>query len=204
MLKSCDYCRHRKKKCLLPTPLASRCCDCEHLNIPCEFSRRNVSLKRQRTSQLVAARISNSTPTNSRWPTVVLKNGDTQLRVVDTSNVADKIILMGDQSDDGKGIMVVADMYRKTVRPLTPFLPEEMLAGDDVERDIVLRYCIQLASFLSPHDRRDLPAASQVNNDLSTMLGDEEISLASAAGILLLLLRVDIDETIAKRVGTFR
>lgn len=152
----------------------------------------------------MAARISNSTPTNSRWPTVVLKNGDTQLRVVDTSNVADKIILMGDQSDDGKGIMVVADMYRKTVRPLTPFLPEEMLAGDDVERDIVLRYCIQLASFLSPHDRRDLPAASQVNNDLSTMLGDEEISLASAAGILLLLLRVDIDETIAKRVGTFR
>jgi hypothetical protein len=205
MFKSCNYCRHRKKKCILPTPLATQCYDCERLSIPCEFSPRNSSFKRQRTSHLVAARVSNLAATKPTWPAVgetsaPLKHGDTQIRVADSSSAADKIILMGNQSDNATNAMAIADMYWQHVRPVTPFVPDEIICSDEIEQNRVLHYCIELASHLSLHDRRDVIPTSRINDDLMTMLGDDEMSFASAAGILLLVLRVDIDEPIAHRV----
>lgn len=60
MFKSCDYCRHRKKRCVVPevgTGTGTRCADCAHLDLPCEFSQRRPSLKRRQTSRHIAARL---------------------------------------------------------------------------------------------------------------------------------------------------
>ncbi|KFY01716.1 hypothetical protein V490_00790 [Pseudogymnoascus sp. VKM F-3557] len=204
MFKSCNYCRHRKKKCILPSSLATQCYDCERLGIPCEFSPRNSSFKRQKTSQLVAARVSNSATTKPTWPAVgetsaPLQHGDTQIRVADSSSAADKIILMGNQSENATNAMAIADMYWQHVHPVTPFVPDEIICSDEIEQNRVLHYCIELASHLSLHDRRDIIVTSRINDDLMTMLGDEEMSVASAAGILLLILRMDLNEQIAHR-----
>jgi hypothetical protein len=209
MLKSCDYCRHRKKRCVLPANLAgvrTRCDDCEHLNIACEFSRRNASLKRQKTSQHIASRVSSSIPKDRRFSsaeTTAVGATDCQAQQADTNSVAEKIILRDDELDDGGYPLSIADEYYKNVRLLAPFLPDEMLAGEDVSHNLVLQYCIQLASCLSLqrlHDRRALPATSQINRNLETILSGRQMSLSEAAGILLLFLRLDLDEAIVKQV----
>ena len=205
MFKSCDYCRHRKKKCVPSTALATRCDDCEYRNIECTFTYRKPSLKRQKTSQLIASRISTSVSPKSRHLAATatragIEDGDrlTQ-RQPDSSGVAAKVMLMYDGIDDGEDLLSTADKYNKHVRLLTPFVPEEMLAGDEMHEDIV-RYCVQLASNLSIRAKRALPAADQVNNDLMMMVGSGEMSLGAAAGILLLVLRLDLDESIIDRV----
>lgn len=206
MFKSCDYCRHRKKRCVLPVNLAgvcTRCEDCEHLNIACEFSRRNASLKRQKTSQHIASRMSSSIPKDRRFSsaeTTAVGANDCQAQQADTSSIAEKLILRDDELDDGGYPLSMADKYYKNVCLLAPFLPDEMLAGEDVSQDLVLQYCIQLASCLSLHDRRALPATSQINSNLETILSGREMSLSEAAGILLLLLRLDLDEAIVMQV----
>lgn len=205
MFKSCNYCRHRKKKCILPTPLATQCYDCERLSIPCEFSPRAASFKRQRTSQLVAARISNLAATKPAWPAVgensiPLKHGDTRIRVADSSSAAVKIILTGNQNGNVTNAMAMADMYWQHVHPVTPFVPDEIICNDGIEQNRVLHYCVELSSRLSLHDKRDVIPPRRINDDLMIMLSDDEMGFASAAGILLLILRVDIDESIAHRV----
>jgi hypothetical protein len=107
---------------------------------------------------------------------------------------------MGNQSDNATDAMAIADMYWQHVHPVTPFVPEEIICSDEIEQNRVLHYCIELASHLSLHDRRDVTVTSRVNDDLMTVLGDEEMSVASAVGILLLMLRMDINEQIAHRV----
>jgi hypothetical protein len=107
---------------------------------------------------------------------------------------------MGNQSENVTNAMAIADMYWQHVHPVTPFVPEEIICSDEIEQNRVLHYCIELASHLSLHDRRDIIVTSRVNDDLMTMLGDEEMSVASAAGILLLILRMNINEQIAHRV----
>jgi hypothetical protein len=108
---------------------------------------------------------------------------------------------MGNQNDNGTSVMAMVDMYRQHAQPVTPFLSDEMVFSNEIEHKSVLNYCIEIAYYLSLHDKRDVVPAHQINDDLLEMLGDDEISLSSAAGILLLILRVDIDESIAKRVG---
>lgn len=56
MFKSCDYCRHRKKKCVASLT-SDRCTDCERLDLQSAFSRRHPSLKRQQNSRQVAHRL---------------------------------------------------------------------------------------------------------------------------------------------------
>jgi hypothetical protein len=107
---------------------------------------------------------------------------------------------MGDQSENATNAMAIADMYWQHVHPVTPFVPEEIICSDEIEQNRVLHYSIELASHLSLHDRRDIIITSRINDDLMTMLGDEEMSVASAAGILLLILRMDLNEQIAHRV----
>lgn len=96
--------------------------------------------------------------------------------------------------------MAMAGMYWQHVHPVTPFVPDEIICSDGIEKNRVLNYCIELASHLSLHDRRDVILTPRINDDLMTMLRDDEMSFASAAGVILLILRVDIDEPIACRV----
>ena len=126
---------------------------------------------------------------------------DSQAQQTDASSPAEKIILWdGDLLDDGEYLASLAEKYYKTVHLLAPFLPDEMLAGDDMTQDLVLQSCIQLALFLSLHDRRPLPATSRINSSLQNILCGREMSMPAAAGILLLLLRLDIDEAIIHQV----
>jgi hypothetical protein len=129
---------------------------------------------------------------------------DCQAQQIDTRSPAEKMILRDDELHDGEYLASLAEKYYKNVRLLAPFLPDEMLAGDDMSQDLVLQSCIQLASCLSLHDRRPLPATSRINSGLQNILRSREMSLPAAAGILLLLLRLDIDEAITHQVRSLR
>jgi hypothetical protein len=209
MFKSCNYCRHRKKKCVRPTAISglhTRCNDCAHLNIECEFSSRNISIKRQKTSQYIASRLPSSTSQQRRFSSAetisVQTHGGCQPQPADTtSRPVEKIILRDGNLDDGDYMASLAEKYYKTVCHLAPFLPDEILRGDDMSQDLILYSSIQLASCLSLHDRRrSLPATSRINSGLQDILRGGEMSLPAAAGILLLLLRLDLDEDIINQV----
>lgn len=207
MFKSCDYCRHRKKKCVLPVPRAPRCTDCQHLDIPCVFSPRISSVKRQKTSQLLAARFSSSARFTSQWPAIGTSatpapsaEEDTQLPVADHVRSKEKIILLGEDVAERGHVAPMAELYESHVRSFAPFLPEHMLASE-AELDAVLRYCIQVASYYSLHDRRVLPVPAEIEQSLNAMLGAGEPSPAATAGMILLLLRVDLTHSMVNRVG---
>lgn len=129
---------------------------------------------------------------------------DCQAQQTDARSPVEKIILRDDELYDGQYLASLAEKYYKNVRPFAPFLPDEMLAGIDMSQDLVLQSCIQLASCLSLHDQRPLPATSQINSSLQDILPGREMSLPAAVGILLLLLRLDIDEAIKYQVRSLR
>jgi hypothetical protein len=208
MFKSCDYCRHRKKKCVLVTATANdgytpRCKDCAHLNIKCELSLRNPSLKRQKTSQSIASRVTSSTSQHWRFPpeTGLVQSPDEHVsQTAEYSSPVEKIILRDDDLKDGEYLASLAESYYKNVHYLAPFVPDEMLTGDDMSQDLILHSCIRLASFLSLHDRRPLPSTSRINTGLQDILRGRKLNLPAAAGILLLILRLDLDPGIINQV----
>lgn len=212
MFKSCNYCRHRKKKCETRST-TTRCLECEHLDLDCEFSPRQPSLKRRKTSQRIASSISSAKdrgtglqrgPDTVQWPSAgtivaVVKDGDCQLSVSlpGVCEPGQKIILNHDTQDDSE--LSTAAKYWKHVHPLTPFVPREMIPEEEDTWNPVLRECIELAAAIGLHrlPEPDLPQrasrylAEVVNGNMSR----EELT-----GVLLLILRVPLDGRVANQV----
>jgi hypothetical protein len=209
MFKSCDYCRHRKKKCVLPYPCAGRCADCEHLDLVCEFSLRQPSLKRRRTSQRIASHLPAAAATAAagsprwRWPqsdsvSALVKDGDCQLTAAGgTGSSRGKIILKDDAPDRPES---TAEKYWRYVYPLTPFLPPKMIVESNGDWDPILQHCVELAASLWLHHsqkQHHQPAADQ----LLDMVAHRELSLPVIAGILLLVLRMPLDDNLIQRAS---
>jgi hypothetical protein len=212
MFKSCDYCRHRKKKCVVPsTSPSARCADCEHLDVPCEFSFRRPSLKRRQISQRISAGLVASAAAG--WPksannsnTAVVKDGDCQLPRAESGRIANKILLEEDGDHDPRDAdspVSTSDQYWRHVHPFAPFLPAEMVGmladrelGDD-HHIRILQHCVELACHLSLHAT---PKQGPPGTDrLMAMLSRGQLSLSAVAGILLLALRLSLDDGLIQR-----
>ncbi|KAJ5825931.1 hypothetical protein N7474_003069 [Penicillium riverlandense] len=212
MFKSCNYCRHRKKKCVLDSPWASRCTECDHLDLVCEFSRRQPSLKRRKTSQRIASRVSAvaaaasaPSPAEERqWANTgsivsVVKDGDSQLNSAGvTHSDGQKIILKDDNSDTPNS---TARKYWDYVHPLTPFVPSEMIQDGNESWDPVLHECVELAASIWLHHRpnSDLP---QRASDSLALVTQGEMTLQCLAGALLLMLRFPVERDSVQRVSS--
>lgn len=204
MFKSCNYCRHRKKKCTSDGPWASRCTECEHLDLVCEFSRRQPSQKRRQTSQRIASRVlaaaADSAPraTGERqWASTasvvsVVKDGDSQLNSADADTkfpTGQKIILK-----DETQLMLdsTATKYREHVRPLTPFVPSEMIHEANENWDPALQQCVELAASIWLHSSPHADISEQASHSLQSIT-QSEMSLPRLAGVLLMILRYPVD-----------
>lgn len=206
MLKSCNYCRHRKKKCLTEK-WASRCTECEHLDLVCEFSRRQPSLKRRRTSQRIASKVSAAAAANSalsqerdrRWASIgtivsIVKDGDSQLNA---HNPGQKILLR----DDIPGLpQSPARKYWAYVHPLTPFVPPDMILDDNEEWDPLLKQCVDHAAQIWLHHRPERQLLQQVASSFTSAM-QRELTLSGLAGVLLVMLRFAIERDFIQRVS---
>lgn len=212
MFKSCNYCRHRKKKCVLNSSWASRCTECEHLDLVCEFSRRQPSLKRRQTSQRIASRVSAVTAASSasspaeerQWANTgiivsVVKDGDSQLNSAGINQPdGQKIILKDDNSDTPDS---TARKYWDYVHPLTPFVPSEMIQDGNESWDPVLHECVELAASIWLHHRPD-PDLPQRASDSLALVTQGEMTLQCLAGALLIMLRFPVESDSVQRVSS--
>lgn len=210
MLKSCNYCRHRKKKCLTES-WASRCTECEHLDLVCEFSRRQPSLKRRRTSQRIASKVSAAaaaasapSPTSDRrWASIgsivsIVKDGDSQLHATGTAHeLGQKILLRDDTLDVPQS---VAGRYWAYVHPLTPFVPSDMILDDNDDWDPLLQQCIDQAAQIWLHHRPDPELSRRVGPSL-VLATQGKLTLPGLAGVLLVMLRFAVEKNFIQRVG---
>ncbi|KAJ5450652.1 uncharacterized protein N7458_007101 [Penicillium daleae] len=202
MFKSCNYCRHRKKKCALEGPWASRCTECEHLDLICEFSRRQPSQKRRQTSQRIASRVSAaaavSTPRvngDRPWASTgsvvsVVKDGDSQVNPADTNYPhGQKIIL----KDDAPLVFnSTAKVYRNYVQPLTPFVPSEMIHELNENWDPILQQCVELAAGIWLHTVPQAAVPQQAGHALKSIT-QGDMTLPCLTGVLLMILRFPVD-----------
>ncbi|KAB5585041.1 hypothetical protein GE09DRAFT_12708 [Coniochaeta sp. 2T2.1] len=217
MFKSCNYCRHRKKKCVLSYPSAGRCGECEHLDLVCEFSLRQPSLKRRTTSQRLASRLSwrlsaaavvgNATAAagdHGRRPNptslvATVEDGDCQLISGEDGRSLvgkNKIIL---RDNTAGNIQSTAGKYWQCVYPLTPFVPREMVLDGNDAWDPVLQQCIELASRVWLHHKPD-SAPSQREVDSLALAIRVDMSVPALAGALLVLLRLPFETDLAQQV----
>lgn len=196
----------------MPHPSASRCADCEHLDLVCEFSLRQPSLKRRRTSQRIASSVSaaavagtagrNGSP-DLRWPhsatvAAVVKDGDCQLTWNSARpGVGEKIILKDRPSTAQESL---PERYWRYVYPLTPFVPAELIVDERDAWDPFLQQSIDFAAGMWLH--RDLePEVQRRAGQLLRMAAHSDLTLPMVAGVLLLLLRVPLNEEDAQMVG---
>lgn len=210
MLKSCNYCRHRKKKCLTQT-WASRCTECEHLDLVCEFSRRQPSLKRRRTSQRIASKVSAAAAAVSapspagdrRWASIgsivsISKDGDSQLNATGTAhNPGQKILLKDDTPDIPQS---AATKYWAYVHPLTPFVPSDMILDHNENWDPLLQQCVDQATEIWLHHRPDPELPQQFGPSLA-LAAQGELTLSGLAGVLLVMLRFPVEKNFIQRVS---
>lgn len=211
MFKSCDYCRHVKKKCVLPHPSAGRCKYCEHLNLVCKFSPRQPSLKRRRTSQQLSFHLSaaeSPVSAHSTWrgpysgALSISKDGDCQLGPAGSSRA--KTILKDDATLNNNALdslKSTAEKYWHYVHPITPFLSDEMMVECDTHSPPALQNCIELAAVLWLH-RKQTQNLKQQACQLMEMMAHGEISLPVLGGSLLLLLRVPFDDELIQLAST--
>lgn len=205
MLKSCNYCRHRKKKCLTET-WGSRCTECEHLDLVCEFSRRQPSLKRRRTSQRIASKVSAAAAANSaldptsdrQWASIgtivsIVKDGDSQLNA---HNPGQKILLKDGTPDIPRS---VARKYWDYVHPLTPFVPSDMIRDDNEAWDPLLLQCVDQAAQIWLHHTPGPELSHQLGPTL-TLVSQSELTLSGLAGVLLVMLRFPAEKDFIQRV----
>lgn len=202
MFKSCNYCRHRKKKCTLDGPWASRCAECEHLDLVCEFSRRQPSQKRRQTSQRIASRVSAaaavSEPRATRerqWASTgsvvsVVKDGDSQLKSADAKYPTGQKIILKDETQ--LVLDSIATKYREYVQPLTPFVPSEMIHEAKENWDPTLQQCVELAASIWLHSNPHTDISEQASHSLKSIT-QSEMSLPRLAGVLLIILRYPIE-----------
>ena len=213
MFKSCDYCRHRKKKCVVP-PASARCSDCEHLDLPCAFSLRLPSLKRRQTSKRIASRIK---AVASKVPetgddrvnndhdadAANLKAGDCQLRLAGRPDMANKRLFQPrDSADDRQdGPLSMSEQYWRDVHPFWPFVTSEMLAEGECGRNPDFKHCIDLACHLSLNSMRELEDISLRTERLMSTLHQSRPSMSLIAGTLLLCPFVNYDDTLLQKAS---
>lgn len=185
MFKSCQYCRHRRKRCVFPThpTTDSRCLACQHLNVTCELATRRPSEKRQQTSQRVATRVLAASHT-SRQPELLAgaNDGDCQLPISGINRSAKELLLPNAVLHSNLNTRQLYDHY---VRFECPFVPKECFHNDsDTSR---LDQCLSLAasmSFQLAPNTTNTNITRAVELDLAGTL-----ELSTAAGFLTLICR---------------
>lgn len=215
MFKSCRYCRHRKKKCVLPPPDASdtRCLACQHLDTSCEIGARQPSAKRRLKSQRIASSLSPDGPSGgpaalatapphhdlpSESILIRVASGDCQIPRADAGPSTAKAIIVPDPVRDTE-CLTTAEKYRAIAQHEFPFVPAEFL----VNPGFILSQCISIATNLSL--RNSCPGLSDAQLcDLITSLNCQRaLSPADLAGLLLLLPRIQPNHRLVELVSSF-
>ncbi|SPN99300.1 uncharacterized protein DNG_02336 [Cephalotrichum gorgonifer] len=212
MFKSCDYCRHRKKKCKVP-PDSTRCSDCEHLDLACEFSARHPSLKRRETSRKNAARIGIPVSKDSESSRLVggsggsvvdeanLMEGDCQLRLAGRRDMANKRLFSPRDSGGGSqgAPLSTNERYWRDVHPFWPFVSEEMLEGE-LGRDANFKHCIDSACLLSLNLMGKFNDTPLKMERLTSTLQQGRLSMSDIAIALLSCPFVDLDDGLVQTI----
>lgn len=216
MFKSCDYCRHRKKRCVI-LPGAARCSDCQHLDIPCEFSPRQPSEKRRVNARQIAARVgasssalggSHQSPdSNGRDHEVEeanLKQGDCQLPLAGRRDMANKRLFTSrstEQVFEGRdGPPTLSELYWRDVHPFWPFATPEMLDRGEAGRFPDFMRCVDLACRLSLNLLEESEDLLKRVMEVKETLQHPRLSMPTIAGALLLSAFLDLDDELLQRV----
>ncbi|CAK7215127.1 hypothetical protein SBRCBS47491_002376 [Sporothrix bragantina] len=216
MFKSCDYCRHRKKRCVVAAG-RSRCADCEHLDLPCEFSQRQPSLKRRQTSRHIAARLAaerqqeeqaSDTLTGDAFATdggrrrvqVDSRSGKINKALFERQARRDEDSSPVDERRGSQGTVYspLHAQYVHDVQPFLPFVPSSFFMGDYAE-DSLLHDCIARACALSLNSVHAQPAGDPAELD-AAVAQRSTLSLADAAGMLLLMPCMPFTDATVKHV----
>lgn len=204
MFKSCQYCRHRKKKCVFPGPADpdGRCFACQHLGVACEVEARQPSSKRQRTSQRIASSIqhrqlppalAHADPGHAE-PTTPPQSGDCQIPRADPGKASKELIFPERWAElDGLGAI---EKYKKALHQEVPFIPFEYL---EEEASPLLRHCIELATKLSFHHGRGDCSDADIEH-LTSLVHGQRLTREEAAGLLLLLPRAGLARHVTEKV----
>lgn len=218
MFKACDYCRHRKKKCVVP-PASARCSDCEHLDLPCDFSARVPSLKRRQTSKRIAARIGaasaawseksggdGSVSSDNGADEANLKEGDCQLRLAGRRDMANKRLFQPRDSVDGHrdGALSMSQRYWRDVHPFWPFASPEMLEEGESGRDPAFKQCVDVACYLSLNLMKDPEIVSVHSESLMSILQRGRPSMSVIAGTFLLCPFIYYSDELLQKAGYLR
>ncbi|KAF2014398.1 hypothetical protein BU24DRAFT_463191 [Aaosphaeria arxii CBS 175.79] len=217
MFKSCNYCRHRKKKCILQ-PASNRCADCQYLGLACEFSPRHPSEKRRQTSQKIASQIglngtkglrTRSKPSGGNDGDEIdeanLKEGDCQLRLAGKRDMAKKRLFQPADPMDGQSMHTSPiGQYCRHVHPFWPFVAAEYLAKGEIEMVESLQQCIDSAVALSLNCIHQTEDAQLHANKLFQLLNQETLSMPTISGALLLCFFLDIEDDLVQKASTYR
>lgn len=198
MFKSCQYCRHRKKKCVWNESAQNGpCVACQRLGVVCELEARQPSLKRRRTSQRVASSIQARHASASQYspPEGALSpSGDCQISQSNREQ-ASKDLLLADNSSKLDGLNTI-EVYRQILRYELPFLPEEYLNDDD---DPLLSLCVGLAANLSLNHGKGHPSQEDLDK-LAISSQAQGVSDRGFTGLLLLLPRLRLGSMTVDKV----
>lgn len=97
--------------------------------------------------------------------------------------------------------MTPAEKYRVIVIREFPFLPlDTLVAMEETEVPELLRYCLDLAAQLSFQNGCVGLSESQAQK-LSSLINQQDLDLIQAAGLMLLLPRVDLASTLVEKVS---
>lgn len=226
MFKSCDYCRHRKKRCVV-AEVGTRCADCEHLDLPCEFSQRRPSLKRRQTSQHIAARLGltglagtsggdNGSELDLPEDGVFSDAGRRRVQVDSLSGKINKTLLERRDAGGTEGNAAnneqhsiskgddstrnsVYERYVHDVQPFLPFVPVEMLADNVFDENGILADCLARACALSLNMMHARHAGDATVLD-DAVARQHDLSLVDAAGVLLLMPCMHFADATVERV----
>lgn len=218
MFKSCDYCRHRKKRCVVPDGSSAngstRCADCEHLDLPCEFSQRRPSLKRRQTSRHIAARlglglgVGGLSPETASSGDIFSEAGRRRVQVDSLSGKINKSLLERREAggtnphNDDHGTLLTSPAYERyvhDVQSFLPFVPAEMLAGGVFDESSLLGDCLGRACALSLNMMHAKHAGDPATID-EAVARQQELSLSDAAGVLLLMPCMHFADATVERV----
>lgn len=214
--KSCDYCRHRRKRCVTAAG-AVRCSDCQHLNLACEFSPRQPSEKRRAKSRRIAAQLGVSSPSgqsprsddeerNDQEIAIAnLKPGDCQLPLAGRRDMANKRLFHSNpstrDSEYQNHSIPLSSRYWKDVHPFWPFVTPEMLDCGETGRFPECMLAVDLACNLSLNIMEESESLTQMSREVMATLQRTRLSMPMIAGVLLLSNFLYFEEELLQRVS---
>lgn len=199
---------------------STRCSDCQHLDLTCEFSPRQPSLKRRQISKQIAAQLgragsdlhvlegdgggSDNGRDNNGRVSGTLKEGDCQLPLAGRGDMANKQLFQPRHAadDPSDGFPTASQQYWKDVHPFWPFVTAEMLEEDELRVDADLKNCIHLASLLSLNsitEAASLPSQTEV---AVSILQQGRLSMTAIAGTLLVCPFIPYDDELLQRASS--